>query len=260
MTRLPSGLRRTVLIIDDHPVMRLGLKHLLEGDGHYLVVGEAHSHSTAIEAARVQQPDIIILDLVLGDGRGLELLPSLRHSHPQAQILVISMLDELLYAERCLLLGANGYLMKSRASDQLLEALQVLLDGRVFVTDAVKERLVNTAIQGQGGARSQIELLTDRELEVFQLIGSGKSTVEIGEILRLSVKTVESHQAKLRRKLNVPNARELMRLAVSWYAPAPGTLAPRLTEPVPTDPSRQGSLNPDLPPPSTTSGAGGRSL
>lgn len=206
----------SVVLVDDHPVFRLGVRYMLEGQGDLKVVAEADSAGTARRVLRETHPDLLVLDLVLGDGSGLEILDELPALSPGTRTLVVSMLDELLYAERCLRAGACGYLMKSEAAREITTALQQIAAGDIYLGHTATRRILRKLAAGTPGTADPVEVLTNRELEVFQLLGSGKRTSEIAQDLAISPKTVESHQAKLKRKLGVSNATELLRVAMDW--------------------------------------------
>lgn len=203
-----------ILLVDDHPLLRQGIARVLGREPELEVVGEAATVEEAMDAARSLKPDLIVLDLALGDAEGLDAIPRLRQASGGALILVLSMFDEAIYAERCLRAGATGYVMKEEASEVLVEAVRRVLGGEVVVSGAVQERLVRKAAGVKDGGG--VEELTDREIQVFLHIGKGRSTREIAEQLHLSVKTVESHRAKIMRKLKVDSAHQLVHRAVVW--------------------------------------------
>lgn len=207
-----------VLIIDDHPFVREGLKQLLTGQHDFQLVGEAASASTARAAADRLRPDLAVVDLALGPDDGIELIRWLRTAHPQLKILVLSMQDEALYAERLLRLGVAGYVMKSVASADLLGALRKVARGQRHVSAAMGERLLTQVLRGRAptGGEDPIAALTSRELEVFRLIGAGVSTREIAESLTLSMKTVDAHRRHIREKLSLRTTNELIRYAMEW--------------------------------------------
>lgn len=203
----------TVLLVDDHPLLRQGIARALGSEPDLEVVGEGSTLEEGLEAARELEPDLVILDLGLDESDGLDAIPRIRRA-AGGRVLILSMFDEAVYAERCLKAGASGYVMKEEASEVLVDAVRRVLAGEVVVSDAMRRRLVRrVAGRSDGGS---VEELTDRELQVFRLVGEGRSTREIAEGLHLSVKTIETHRAKLMRKLGLENANQLVHRAVSW--------------------------------------------
>ena len=216
-TRSPNNppARRQVLVVDDHPIVRHGLALLINREPDLMVCGEADDAQSATQAIVSLRPDLVILDISLGGPDGLELLKQIRTRNTDLPVLVLSMHDEATYAERVLRAGANGYIMKQEATDRLLTAIRRILEGQVYVPDRVASRLLRQyAHTSTVTARSPLAALSDRELEVFRLIGAGRSTRQIAEILHLSVKTVESYQAHIKEKLELSNARELQYRAI----------------------------------------------
>lgn len=208
----------SVLIVDDHPVVRAGLRHLLEGDASLRVCCEAEDAREALRLLKLTTPDLMIVDLSLSHGSGLKLIKRIRSWNPAIKILVVSMYDEFLFAERVLHAGAMGYLHKREAADKVLEAVHQILRGKVYLSPPVINHLL---LQDVGGATAQlaaspISKLSNRELEVFELIGQGQGTTQIAEQLHLSVKTVETHRAHIKKKLNRASSNDLMRKAVQW--------------------------------------------
>jgi DNA-binding NarL/FixJ family response regulator len=208
------GIRRKVFLVDDHAVVRNGLAQLLNQAPDLIVSGEAPSAEEALTKIDAALPDVVIVDLTLGDTGGLELLKSLKARHPELPALVLSMHDESYYAERCLRAGARGYIMKKEAIEQVEHAVRQVLDGKVYVSPRMSDQF----LEAVGGARagSPVSRLTDRELEVFECIGEGLGASEIARKLRLSVKTIESYQAKLKDKLNLKDTSQLFQFALHW--------------------------------------------
>jgi DNA-binding NarL/FixJ family response regulator len=208
---------KRILIVDDHPMMRQGLAQLINHEPDLTVCGEADTASQALEEVTSRRPDLVLLDISLPDKNGLELIKDLHAWSPEVLILVVSMHDEALYAERVLRAGARGYIMKQEGGRILMEAVRRVLSGRVYVSEKMAARILETF----SGRRvetlvSPVEQLSDREFEVFQLIGEGKGTRDIAGHLHLSVKTVEVHRANIKAKLNIRTATELLRYAVRW--------------------------------------------
>jgi len=214
----PAAARKNrVLVVDDHPIVRQGLALLINQEPDLLVCGEAEEAVGAMKVLASCRPDILIVDVSLNGPDGLDLLKNLRSSHPTLPVLILSMHDELMYAERALRAGANGYIMKQEATEKVLVALRRILAGEIYVSDRIANQLVKHYITGSGTVRhSSIADLSDRELEVFRLIGEGHGTRQIAEELHLSVKTVESYQAHIKEKLSLRSARELMQHAIQW--------------------------------------------
>ena len=208
---------KRVMIVDDHPIVRKGIRALLEQESDLVVCGEAESLGEALKVREKAGPDVMIVDIALKGSDGLELIKSVRYQDESVAILVMSMYDESLYAERALRAGANGYIMKEAVDNNIVNAVRCILGGEVYVSEVVRQRI----LQGLSSTRtdvhaSPVDGLSDRELEVFRLIGSGRGTRQIAEQLHLSVKTVETYRAHIKEKLNLHNASELVRAAVQW--------------------------------------------
>lgn len=206
-----------VYLIDDHPIMVQGLKELINNQKDMKVVGSSDDWHVAIEQSKKVQPDLILLDVTLKDANGIEVLKNLKIHLPQVKILMLSMHDENLYAMRSLKAGAQGYIMKQEAVDQVLTAIRQVIAGEVYLSDSMSKRTMFQLL-GRGGTRtgSPLEDLSDRELEVFTLIGQGCTTRQIAEKLHLSIKTVETHRAHIKEKLNLKNSTELVQHAIHW--------------------------------------------
>lgn len=210
----PSGPAR-ILLVDDHPLLREGIARAVGRESDMEVVGQAGSAEEALAEARRLQPDLVVLDLALGEADGMDLLPRLRRAAEDALVVILSMFDEAVYAERCLRAGASGYVMKEAASETLVAALRQVLAGEIAVSEDVRARLVRR-VAGRSGDSGPVEALTDRELQVFRLLGEGRSTREVAEALHLSVKTIESHRAGIMDKLGLEHANQLVHRAVGW--------------------------------------------
>lgn len=209
--------RRKVFLVDDHAVVRNGLAELLNQAPDLVVSGEAASAEEALAKIEASPPDVVIVDLTLGDMSGLELLKSLKARYPSLPSLVLSMHDESYYAERCLRAGARGYIMKKEAIEQVELAVRQVLDGKVYVSLKMSEEILQAVSRnGTTRAGSPMSRLTDRELEVFECIGEGLGASEIAKKLHLSVKTIESYQAKLKDKLNLKDTTQLFQHALHW--------------------------------------------
>jgi DNA-binding NarL/FixJ family response regulator len=208
----------SIILVDDHPLLRKGLARTIEKEPALNVVGQMDSAEETLGAIEDLAPDLAVVDISLPGMSGMELIKHLQSRMPEVQILVVSRHDETLYAERCIRAGARGYVMKQEAGDDIVHAIQRVLDGRIFVSDTINERLLQSMAEGgrERVMQSPLEVLSDRELEVFELTGHGTSTREIAERLHLSVKTVESYRARIKNKLNFDSANELMKHAVQW--------------------------------------------
>ncbi len=209
--------KKKVLIVDDHPLMRQGLTLLINQQQDMQICGEAQEAQTAIHAIAESRPDILILDISLSGPDGLELLKSIRTSDPDLPVLILSMHDEAIYAERALRAGANGYIMKQEAAEKVLVAVRRILNGEIYLSDRMSNHMLQQYIGGGASMiQSRIASLSDRELEVFRLIGEGHATREIADQLHLSVKTVETYQAHIKEKLALRSGRELIQHAIQW--------------------------------------------
>jgi len=207
-----------VLLVDDHPIIRQGLAALINATGDLWVAGEASSAAEAIQLIAASPPDIVIVDISLGDRNGVELIKDICARWPQVPSLALSMYDETMYAVRVLKAGGRGYIMKQEVPKKVIAAIRRVLDGHVYVSDQMATRLVDhLVLTPQGTARSHPTAdLTDRELEVLTLLGRAQSTKEIAERLFLSAKTVEAHRERIKEKLKLRNGNELMRYAVQF--------------------------------------------
>jgi DNA-binding NarL/FixJ family response regulator len=209
--------RRRVLIVDDHPIVRQGLKRMIEAEADMEVCGEAATETQARRAIRELAPDIVIVDLALQEGDGLELVRDVHAHHPDVPMLVLSMHDETIYAERLLSEGASGYIMKQAAADQLLNALRTVLRGETYLSETLQTQLRSRAGHAVNDG-NPVERLSNRELQVLNLVGRGVSSREIAAELGLSVKTVESHRQSIKRKLNLTTNSQLLQYAINWFA------------------------------------------
>lgn len=218
---MPSTPTRTVriLLVDDHPLIRSGLAQLIATEPGLQVCAEAEDAPSALDAARTHQPDIAIVDLSLPGASGLELLRQLRAAQPQLPVLILSMHDESLWAERTLRAGARGYIMKEQAPQDILAAIRHVLAGNVWLSPAISARILGRISGDQ--AVSPIERLTDREIEVYTLIGQGLTMRQIAEALHVSVKTAEAHREHIKQKLSVGSANDLVRHATLWSQALP---------------------------------------
>jgi DNA-binding NarL/FixJ family response regulator len=210
---------RNVFIVDDHPIVRQGLAQLIEQEPDLQVCGEAADVREARAALSRMRPDIVILDLSLRDSDGLELIKDIRNKYEGVPVLVLSMHDENIYAERLLSSGANGYIMKQAAGEQLITALRRVLSGGVYVSERIGASMIERlAVSGRKHAMDPIARLSNREIQVLNLIGRGKTTREIAQDLNLSIKTIESHRQRIKKKLSLDTSPRLVQFAINWYA------------------------------------------
>lgn len=215
--------RRSVLIVDDHPIVRQGLARMIEASPDLSVCGEVENVADARRAIRELQPDVVIVDLTLGQGDGLELVRDVRAHHPRLPMLVLTMHEEAIYAERMLAAGARGYIMKEAASDQLLTALRRVLAGKVYLSDALEARLRARGAMPDGETTEDpLSRLSNREIQVLAKLGRGMSSRAIASDLTVSVKTVESHRQSIKRKLNLASNSQLLQYALSFVTSTRG--------------------------------------
>jgi DNA-binding NarL/FixJ family response regulator len=208
---------RKIIIVDDHPLVREGIRTLLNGQNDFQVCGEAASAHEALELMRKNLPDAAIVDLTLKDSSGLDLIKDIQIRFPRVLVLVLSMRDEGFYAERVLRAGARGYVTKEEGAEEVLRGLRRILDGQVHVSDRVASKVMQKIIAGAGEQTNNLlDSLTDRELQVFELIGNGLPTREIALELHISSKTVDSHREHIKEKLRLGSASELLRHAIQW--------------------------------------------
>jgi DNA-binding NarL/FixJ family response regulator len=204
-----------VFVVDDHPVIRDGLRSLINGESDLVVCGEAAGSAEALSRIPSTAPDIALVDLSLNKGFGLELVKDLAIQHPILPVIVLSMHDEMTFAERALRAGARGYLMKAESSQRIVGAIRHVLAGKVFLSDRVVA-MIATKLGNPKHDRPGVERLSDRELEVFEMIGQGLSTAEIAERMCVSVKTVQAYFARAKEKFGVTTAKQLLREAFRW--------------------------------------------
>jgi len=209
--------RRTrILVVDDHPIVRLGIRQMLAAERDLEVCGEAESSEAATQLATSAHPDLVIVDLSLAGGSGLDLIRSLHESAPTLPVLVLSMHDEALFAERVLRAGARGYIMKREAITGLVVAIRQVLSGRIYVSDGMSQAVLQRLGQEGAAPDNALANLTDRELEVFGLIGRGLGTSAIAEEMGVSIKTIETYRSNIKTKLNLRDATDLIRFAAIW--------------------------------------------
>ena len=213
----PPVPKRMIFIVDDHPIVRQGLALLINRGPDLAVCGDAEEAGSALDRIEELRPDLVVLDISLNGPDGLDLLKTIRARDPNLPVLILSMMDEVLYAERGLRAGANGYIMKQQATEQVLVAIRRILGGEIYVSERMSNKMLHLFVGGSPAHQSSpVADLTDRELEVFRLIGEGHGTRQIADELHLSIKTVESYQAHIKEKLLLKNGRELVQRAIQW--------------------------------------------
>jgi DNA-binding NarL/FixJ family response regulator len=210
---------KRIVIVDDHPLFRKGLEQLIHSDGAFTVCGEANNASEAMDVIRKLNPDLAIVDLSLPGANGIELIKNIRAEFSKLPILVLSMHDESLYAVRALRAGADGYVMKHEAMANVIQAIREVFDGRPYLSPVMAAQVITKFAHGQTeGETDPTEKLSDRELEILELIGKGHEVRQIAKLLHLSPKTVETHRAHIKDKLDLKNSREVARFALQWLS------------------------------------------
>lgn len=209
--------KKRIMIVEDHPIFRLGLGELINQEEDLTVSCQAEDLRSAWKAIHASQPELIIADISLPDGDGIDLVKDINKHYRHIPVLILSMHDELLYAERALHAGARGYIMKQEAMENVVTAVRHVLAGKIYLNERVKEHILSRmSPRPQDGEKNPMERLTDRELEVFRLIGKGFRTREIAEHLHLSIKTIGTYRDRIKEKLKLKHANELVRHAVHW--------------------------------------------
>jgi DNA-binding NarL/FixJ family response regulator len=211
-----SSKAKRVLLVDDHPVLRKGLVRLIDSKGEFIVCGEAGSADQAMALVRELKPDLVIVDIGLPGASGIDLTKTIRSEFPEVPVLVLSMHEESLYANRALRAGATGYIVKQDAIENIAGALRDTLAGRRYISPVVAAQLKMNGDEIEPASDEPTSVLSDRELEIFQLIGKGHEVADISRALKLSPKTVETHRTNIKDKLKLKNARQVARLAVQW--------------------------------------------
>lgn len=212
-----TPLVRQIFIVEDHPIFRMGLADLIEQEPELRVCGTAEDVPSALEKIAIKGPDLVIVDLGLKSGSGMDLIRALGDESPELPMLVLSSYDEQVYAERCIGAGARGYIHKKEAADLVIEAIDRILSGDVFLSSRMTAAVLNQLKRGPALSRgSRVETLTNRELEIFTLIGKGKIPGAIAEKLHISAKTVYSHTDRIKEKIGIKHSSELVRFAALW--------------------------------------------
>jgi DNA-binding NarL/FixJ family response regulator len=214
-----KGKKTRILIVDDHPMTRAGLVHLINHQPEMVVYGEAEDAAQALDLLASKRPDLMLIDITLPGKSGLELVKDVKAMHPDLPMLVLSMHDESLYADRVLRAGARGYITKHEGGDKLMGAIRHVLSGRIYVSESMSAHILEIFSGGQTGIdRSSIQKLSDREFEVFEALGEGLSSHEIAKKLHLSAKTVDAHRANIKTKLKINTTAELISFSARWAA------------------------------------------
>lgn len=208
--------KQKILVIDDHPIFREGISQLINEESDMEVIGKAQDGHEALDIIKKKCPDAVTLDMSLQGAHGLEVLKDLAAHCPEIPVLVVSMHDETIYAERALKSGAKGYIMKSEASEKVVDAIRQVIKNKIYLSDQMKDRMLEKQIRGVPQTEMSVSMLSDRELEVFELIGKGESTAKIAAQLHLSVKTIETYRANIKSKLGLEDNTELIKHAVQW--------------------------------------------
>ncbi len=220
---MPRPSPHRIFLVDDHPLVREWLGNLIAQETDLVICGESDDATNALTAVELAKPDLAIVDISLKDGSGLELIKNLRAVHPEVAVLVLSMHDESLYAERSLRAGARGYVMKRDTTKRILAAIRKVLTGGVYVSEKFAADMTAKLVHSRANAeKSPIETLSDRELEVFRLLGRGRGTPQIADALHISLKTVQAYCARIKEKLGVSNMTELLREAVRFDSEVEG--------------------------------------
>lgn len=206
-----------ILIVDDHPLVRLSLREFIRREKDLEVCGEAEDREQALAAAEATKPHLAIIDLTLKSSNGMELIKDLRERHPDIHILVLSMHDETIHAERAIRAGARGYITKQEATTKVMVAIRQILNGEIYWSERAAARVASKiAGPARGIADSPVDCLTDRELQVFEMIGAGKSTRQISASLHIDISTVETYRARIKEKLNLKDSLALLQFAIRW--------------------------------------------
>ncbi|MHC4596249.1 MAG: response regulator transcription factor, partial [Planctomycetota bacterium] len=214
-----SGGKSKILIVDDHPIVRQGLAELVNHENDLVACGQAEDAHQARKAIKEQRPDMAVIDISLRETSGIELIKDINVQYPDLPVLALSMHDESLYAERALRAGARGYIMKAEATEKVITAIRKILNGEIYVSDKIAAKMLRKLVGGKAEiSTSPVQRLSDRELEVFHLIGKGYGTRQISERLHLSIKTIETYRAHIKEKLSLANAAELLRYAIQWVS------------------------------------------
>jgi DNA-binding NarL/FixJ family response regulator len=212
-----TGKKTQVLIVDDHPVVRDGLVTIINHEQDFNACGQADDAARALKAIAELKPDVVVADISLKSSDGIELTKSIKVRYPRLPVIVFSVHDESIYAERALRAGAHAYMMKETVSENIVKAIRTVLNGEIFVSEKISKKFLHKiAGDKTGTARTPIDNLSDRELEIFRLIGEGYKASQIAKQLHLSIKTIETYRTRIKEKLGLVNASELLRYSIRW--------------------------------------------
>lgn len=216
--------RRRVLLVDDHPIVRHGMAMLIDEEADLMVCGECSSAAETLKQIDRCKPEVAVVDVSLKGASGIDLTKSIKEQFPALPVLILSMHEETLYAERALRAGARGFVMKQESAETVLNAIRTVLNGDVYLSERLSSKVLRAMVDGPSAEpdRFGVDRLSDRELEVFDLIGRGYSTRKIADALRLSIKTIETHRAHIKQKLKLNNATELVHRAFHWIESGSG--------------------------------------
>jgi len=207
---------KRIVVVEDHPIVRRGIVQLINFEEDICSVGEAETVEDAYTVIRTEKPDLVLVDLSLKGGSGLELIKDLNRNYPDMLIIVVSLHDENVYAERVMRAGAKGYIMKSEATESILFAIRKVLKGGIYLSSAMQNKFLKKMLGSEDSPINGVDMLSDRELEVFELIGKGSSTRKIADDLNLSIKTIDTYKSHIKAKLNIKNSTELIQFATEW--------------------------------------------
>jgi len=207
---------KKIVVVEDHPIVRRGIVQLINFEEDMCSVGEAETVLEAHSVIKKEKPDLVLVDLSLKGGSGLELIKDLNKNYPDMLIIVVSLHDENVYAERVMRAGAKGYIMKSEATESILFAIRKVLEGGIYLSSDMQTKMLNKIVGGVASIIPEIDVLSDREFEVFELIGKGFSTRKIADELILSIKTIDTYKSHIKTKLNINNSTELIQFATEW--------------------------------------------
>lgn len=211
--------KKHIIVVDDHPIFRQGLVNVIEADERYKVIGEADSIKDALSLIEIHTPDLLLVDISLHHENGLDLVKEVHTVKPQIYQLVISMYDEIIYASKALHAGSHGYVMKQEATETLMKAIETVLRGKIYLSDSIRERLIDSYVGSADNRKSDVDLieqLSVREMQVFRMIGEGFGVSEIAENLNLSYKTINAYRDNICKKLSVDGAGPLRKFAIKW--------------------------------------------
>lgn len=209
-------MKKRIVIVEDHPIVSRGMAQLINFEEDICTVGEAETTFTAHEILERERPDLVLVDLSLKGGSGLELIKDIKKLYPKMMIIVVSLHDENVYAERVMRAGANGYIMKSEATESILTAIRQVLKGGIYLSPNMQTKMLNKIVSGINNSVDTVDLLSDREFEVFEMVGKGITTKKTAMELNLSIKTIETYKSHIKTKLNIKGSTELIQFATEW--------------------------------------------